>query len=125
LGTYCKKAGGIEEQDGLEQEDFQTVLRAAGETETTQYPRMFELVEGEQEDFQTVLRAAGETATTQYPRMFELDEGDSALQLLTKEESAAVIFFYYLFSSALPILLNFSFPFIFVFRAASLIRIIH
>jgi hypothetical protein len=29
-------AHGIKEQEGLEQEDFQAVLRAAGETETTQ-----------------------------------------------------------------------------------------
>jgi hypothetical protein len=40
--TYCSqmvhtfKRCGIYEQEGLEQEDFQTVLRAAGETETTQ-----------------------------------------------------------------------------------------
>jgi hypothetical protein len=66
---------------GLEQEDFQTVLRAAGETETTQ------------EDIQDWL---------------ELDEGDPGFQLLTEEEITAVIFLY-LFSSALPLLLNFQF----------------
>jgi hypothetical protein len=55
-------------QEGLEQEDFQTVLRAAGETETTQ------------EHIQDRL---------------QLDEGDAGLQLLTKEEIAVVIFFIY------------------------------
>jgi hypothetical protein len=55
-------------------------------------------VEFEQEDFQTVLRAAGETETTQenIQDWLELDEGDPGFQLLTKEEIAAVIF--YLFS---------------------------
>jgi hypothetical protein len=55
-----------------------------------------------------VLRAAGETETTQenIPDWLELDEGDPGYQLLTKEEIAAAIYFY-LFSSALPILLNF------------------
>jgi hypothetical protein len=37
-----------------------------------------------------------------------MDEGDPGFQLLTEEEIAAVIFVY-LFSSALPILLNFTF----------------
>jgi hypothetical protein len=51
----------------------------------------------------------------------ELDEGDPGFQLLTEEEISAVIYFFYLFSSALPILLNFpvtcfqSFFFLFVF----------
>jgi hypothetical protein len=38
----------------------------------------------------------------------KLDEGDPGFQLLTEEEMAAVLSFY-LFSSALPILLNFPF----------------
>jgi hypothetical protein len=62
LSTYFKKTRGVQEQ-----EDFQTVLRAAGETETTQ------------ENIQDWL---------------QLDEGDPGLQLLTEEEIAAVIFFY-------------------------------
>jgi hypothetical protein len=50
-----------------------------------------------------VLRAAGETETTQENIQYwlELDEGDPGFQLLTEEEIAAVIFFY-LFSSELP-----------------------
>jgi hypothetical protein len=71
LSTYFKETHCILEQEGLEQEDFQTVLRAAGETET------------KQEDIQDWL---------------ELDEGDPGFQLLTEEEIAAVIF---LFSSVL------------------------
>jgi hypothetical protein len=41
----------------------------------------------EQEDFQTVLRADGETETTQenIQDCLELDEGDPALQLLTED----------------------------------------
>jgi hypothetical protein len=56
-----------------------------------------------------VLRAAGETETTQenIQYLLGLAEGDPGFQLLTKEEIAAVIFFIYLFSSALPILLFF------------------
>jgi hypothetical protein len=63
----------------------------------------------EQEDFQTVLRAAGETETMQenIQDWLELGEGDPKFQLLTEEEIAVVIF--YLFSSALPILLKFAF----------------
>jgi hypothetical protein len=38
----------------------------------------------------------------------ELDEGDPGFQLLTGEEIAAMISFY-LFSSTLPVLLNFPF----------------
>jgi hypothetical protein len=57
-----------------------------------------------------VLRASGETETTQENNQdwLELDEGDLGFQLLAEEEIAAVIFFY-LFSSVLPILLNFLF----------------
>jgi hypothetical protein len=57
-----------------------------------------------------VLRAAAETETTQenIQDWLQLGEGDPGFQLLTEEEIAAVIFFY-LFSSAVPILLNFSF----------------
>jgi hypothetical protein len=53
-----------------------------------------------------VLRAAGETETTQgnIQDWLELDEGDPGVQLLTDEEITPVIFFY-LFSSALPVLL--------------------
>jgi hypothetical protein len=55
-----------------------------------------------------VLRAAGRTETMRenIQDWLELDEGDPGFQLLTKKETAAVI---YLFSSALPILLNFQF----------------
>jgi hypothetical protein len=47
----------------------------------------------EQEDFQTVLRAAGETETMQenIQDWFELDEGDPGFQLLTEEEIAAML----------------------------------
>jgi hypothetical protein len=43
-----------------------------------------------------VLRAAGETGTTQENTQvwLELDEGDPGFQLLTEEEIAAVIFLY-------------------------------
>jgi hypothetical protein len=56
-----------------------------------------------------VLRAAEETETTQehIQDWLELDEGDTGFQLLTEEEMAAMISFY-LFSSALPISLQFS-----------------
>jgi hypothetical protein len=56
-----------------------------------------------------LLRAAGETETTQdnIRDWLALDEGERRFLLLTGEEIAAVIFF--LFSSALPILLNFPF----------------
>jgi hypothetical protein len=54
------------------------------------------------------LRAAGETETTQENNQdsLQLDGGDPGFKLLTEEEIAAVIFLY-LFSSTLPILLNF------------------
>jgi hypothetical protein len=78
-----------------------------------------------------VLRAAGETETTQenIQDWIQLDEGDPGFQLLTEKEITAVIAFY-LFSSALHILLIF--PFVcflsFLWRLelffASLIRII-
>jgi hypothetical protein len=44
-----------------------------------------------------VLRAAGETETTQenIQDWLELDEGDLGFQLLTEEEISAVIFFIY------------------------------
>jgi hypothetical protein len=66
----------------------------------------------EQEDFQTVLRVAGKPEIMQenIQDRLEFDEGDPGFQLLTEEEIDSVIFFY-LFSSALPIILNF--PFIF------------
>jgi hypothetical protein len=61
-----------------------------------------------------VSRAAGETETTQenIRDWLQLGEGDPGFQLLTEEEIAGVIFFYFLFivfSSALPVLLNFPF----------------
>jgi hypothetical protein len=51
-----------------------------------------------------VLRAVGETETTQenIEDWLELDEGDPKFQLVSEEEIAAVIFLY-LFSSALLI----------------------
>jgi hypothetical protein len=44
-----------------------------------------------------VLRAAGETETTQenIQNCLELDEGDHGVQLQAEEEIAAVIFFYF------------------------------
>jgi hypothetical protein len=59
----------------------------------------------------------------------QLDEGDPGFQLLTQEEFAAVLIFIYLFSSALPVLLNFpficflSFLYLSVLAFASWIRI--
>jgi hypothetical protein len=55
-----------------------------------------------------VLRAAGETETTQenIQDWLQLAEEYPGFQLLAKEEIAAVIYFY-LFSSVRPILLNF------------------
>jgi hypothetical protein len=46
-------------------------------------------------DFQSVLRAAGETETTQenIQDWLQLDEGDPGFQLLTEEDIAAVTFF--------------------------------
>jgi hypothetical protein len=38
--SYGAAPLGMSDQVGLQQEDFQTVLRAAGGTETTQYPRL-------------------------------------------------------------------------------------
>jgi hypothetical protein len=101
------------------------VLRAAGETETTQQniQDWLQLDEGdpgvqllteeeglEQEDFQTALRAAGETKTTQQniQDWLQLDEGDTGFELLTEEEIATGIFFY-LLPPALPMLLIISF----------------
>jgi hypothetical protein len=59
-------------QEGLEQEDFQTVLRAFGETETTQ------------ENIQDCI---------------VLDEGDPGFQLLTEEQISAVIILYIFIST--------------------------
>jgi hypothetical protein len=60
-----------------------------------------------------VLRAAGETETTQedIQDWFQLDVEDPGFQFLTEEEIVTVIIVY-LFSSAVPILLKF--PFIFL-----------
>jgi hypothetical protein len=64
----------------------------------------------QQEDFQTVLRAAEETETTQeiIQNRLELDDGDPGFQFLTEEEIPTVTFVC-LLSSALPILLYFPF----------------
>jgi uncharacterized protein YehS (DUF1456 family) len=55
----------------------------------------------EQEDFQTVLWAAGDTETTQenIENWLELN-GDPGFQLLTGEKIAAVILFFILISTA-------------------------
>jgi hypothetical protein len=76
-----------------------------------------------------VLRAAGETGTTQenIQDWLQLDEEDPGFQLLAEEEIAAVIFLN-AFSSTLPLSLNFPFIyFLFIFclvglSFASLIR---
>jgi hypothetical protein len=51
-----------------------------------------------QEDFQTVLRAAGETETTQenIQDWLQLDEGNPGFQLLTEEEISAMILFIFI-----------------------------
>jgi hypothetical protein len=63
----------------------------------------------ELENFHTVLRVAGETDTMQenIQDWLDLDEGDPGFYLL-QEETTALIYFY-LFSSVLPTLLNFPF----------------
>jgi hypothetical protein len=61
-----QKTHGTYEQEGLQQEDFQTVLRASGEAETTQ------------ENIQDRLQP---------------DEGDPGFQLLTEIEIFVVTFF--------------------------------
>jgi hypothetical protein len=68
-----------------------------------------------QEDFQTVLRAAGETETTQenIQDWLQLDEGDPGFQVLTEEEITAVIFFYLFFSTTY--IVKFSVCFLFFF----------
>jgi hypothetical protein len=55
-----------------------------------------------------VLRAAGESETTQenIQDWLELDEGGPGYQPLTEEEITILIFFLHLFSSAPPVLLN-------------------
>jgi hypothetical protein len=60
-------------------------------------------------NFQTMLRAGGETETTQdnIRDWLQLDEADLGFQLLTEEEISVVI--YCLFLSALSILLHFPF----------------
>jgi hypothetical protein len=62
-----------------------------------------------------VLRAAGETETTQenIQDWLQLDDGDLGFQLLTEEEIAAVILFIYLHRHY--ILLNFQFISFFTF----------
>jgi hypothetical protein len=68
MSTHFKNKHGIQEPDGLQQEDFQTVLRAAGETKTTQQ---------------------------NIRDWLQLDKGGPVFQLLTEGEIAAVIFFIY------------------------------
>jgi hypothetical protein len=53
------------------------------------------------EDFQIVLRAAGETETTQenIQDWLQLDEGDPGFPLLTEEEIGAVVFLVFIFIS--------------------------
>jgi hypothetical protein len=53
-----------------------------------------------------VLRAAGETETTQdnIQDWLELDEGDPGFQLVTKEEIAAAIYFLFIFISIINII---------------------
>jgi hypothetical protein len=71
-----------------------------------------------------VLRAAGETETTQGNNQdwLELDEGNPGFQLLTGEEITAVIL--YLFSSSFMYIINFSIYSLssFILDFASLIR---
>jgi hypothetical protein len=57
----------------------------------------------EQKDFQIVLRAAGETDTTpeNIQDWVELDEGDPGFQLLTGKEIGTVIIFLFIFISTL------------------------
>jgi hypothetical protein len=59
-----------------------------------------------------VLRAAGETVTTQenIQDWLHLDEGDPGFRLLMEEEIITVIYIY-LFSSKIPTLLNFIYIF--------------
>jgi hypothetical protein len=77
--TILQKARGIEEEEGLEQEDFQAVLRAAGETEPTQ---------GNIKDW------------------LELGEGDW-ISALAKEEIATVIFLFIFISTSYIIKFSF------------------
>jgi hypothetical protein len=65
-------------------------------------------------DCQAVLRAAGETETSQgnIQDRVQLSEGDPVLQLLTQEETAEVMFLFIL-PLALPMLFQSSFIFLF------------
>jgi hypothetical protein len=58
-----------------------------------------------------VLRATGQTETTQenIQDWLELDEGDPGFHLLTEEENCCSYIFFCLFLSILAILLNFPF----------------
>jgi hypothetical protein len=58
-----------------------------------------------------VLRAAGETETTQenIQDRLQLDEGDPGFQLLTEGKIATVIYSYLFPSALLPVLINFPF----------------
>jgi hypothetical protein len=64
-------------------------------------------------DFQTVLKAAGETETTHesIQDWLQLDEGDPEFLPLREEEISALIFLHF-FSSALPTASHFSCIFI-------------
>jgi hypothetical protein len=85
LSTHFKKAHEIKEEDG-----FQTVLRAAGETETTQ------------ENIQDWL---------------QLYEGDPGFQLLTESKIAVVIFFFIFFINTTYII-KFAFIFFLCFLSS-------
>jgi hypothetical protein len=56
-----------------------------------------------EEEFQAMLKTAGETETTQenIQIWLELDEGDPGFQLLTAKEIPAVIFFIYFYQHCL------------------------
>jgi hypothetical protein len=77
-----------------------------------------------------VLRAAGETETTQesIEDWLQLDEGDPGFQLLTDEETAAVIFLFIFISTAYVIKFSIYLSFRAIFCAINpgyrLIRII-
>jgi hypothetical protein len=70
IWVHTLETHGVQEQEELEQENFQILLRAAVETETTQ------------KSIQDWL---------------QLDEGDPGFRILTEEEVAAVIFFKFIF----------------------------
>jgi hypothetical protein len=64
-----------------------------------------------------VLRAAGETETTQenIQGLLQLDEGDPGFQLLTEEDFAAVIFFFFFTFLCTVYIMNFPIYFLTIF----------